>query len=106
MTKNKMTKSAKTKLLSIVTIILILLCAFSMFSVARFNSKLTLALGNQTNLIVAANGFSDASTYLTKEVRSYAVTGKKEYYDNYWKEDNTDKNREKHVAAMKAISLT
>ncbi|WP_251492567.1 methyl-accepting chemotaxis protein [Otoolea muris] len=106
MTKNKMTKSAKTKLLSIVTIILILLCAFSMFSVARFNSKLTLALGNQTNLIVAANGFSDASTYLTKEVRSYAVTGKKEYYDNYWKEVNTDKNREKHVAAMKAIGLT
>lgn len=106
MAMNKMTKSAKTKLLSIITIILILLCAFSMFSVARFNRKLTLALSNQTNLIVAADGFSDASTYLTKEVRSYAVTGKKEYYDNYWKEVNTDKNREKHVATMKSIGIT
>ncbi len=106
MSNSKMKQSAKTKLLSIITIILIMFCALSMFIVASFNRKLKNAMNDQMNLIIYADQFSDASSYLTDEVRSYAAMGEKEHYDNYWNEVNTAKNRDKNVAAMKEIGLT
>ena len=106
MPAKKMKKSDKSKLLSILTIAFIIVCAVVTFQVSQFNQKLLQALSDQMNLILYADNFSDASSYLTNEVRCYAVTGKEEYYNNYWREVNTDKNREKNVEAMKEIGLT
>jgi len=106
MPAKKMKKSDKSKLLSILTIAFIIVCGVVTFQVSKFNKKLLQALSDQMNLILYADNFADASSYLTNEVRCYAVTGKEEHYNNYWKEVNTDKNREKNVEAMKSIGLT
>ena len=43
---------------------------------------------------------------LTSEVQSYAVTGNQQYYDNYMKELNEDKNRDKAIAGLKKNDIT
>ncbi|WP_424630643.1 methyl-accepting chemotaxis protein [Bradyrhizobium sp. SYSU BS000235] len=44
-----------------------------------------------------------ASDYLTDEVRRYAVTGDKKHYDNYWREVNTTKSRDRVITRLKAL---
>ncbi len=41
-----------------------------------------------------------ASDYLTNQARSYVQFGEKKYYDNYWKEVNETKTREKVVERL------
>lgn len=61
---------------------------------------------NQVQLIEAANQFLNGSAYLTDEVRAYAATGDQIHYDNYWKEINEYKNREKGYETMVRIGIT
>ena len=53
-----------------------------------------------------ANRFMNGSSYLVEEVRAYAATGDKQYYDNYWNEVNNLKNREQGLAALQEIGIT
>lgn len=48
----------------------------------------------------------DGSSYLTDEVRAYAVTGDRTHYDNYWNEINVLKNRDIGVAQLIQIGIT
>ena len=86
--KQKMMKSAKAKLLSILTILMVMVCAGSFTALRFMNSKHQEALRNQMLYYVYVDEFADASTYLTTEVRAYAATGNREHYDNYWYEDD------------------
>ena len=52
------------------------------------------------------NQYRLGSKTLTSEVQSYAVTGKQEYYDNYMKELNEDKNRDKAIEGLKKNDIT
>ena len=103
--KKKMLKSNKTILLSAITIVMIVFCAFAVYVMRSTTKDLSKALNDQHDLAVYAGNFGDASAYLTDEVRAYAVTGDQVHYDNYWYEVNTAKNRENNIALMKEIGL-
>ncbi|MBR3839615.1 MAG: HAMP domain-containing protein [Erysipelotrichales bacterium] len=103
--KKKLSKNAKARNLAIFTICMSILSSLTIYGMTLANKYLQNHLKNQRDLIVYADQFGDASAYLTDEVRSYAVTGDKQYYDNYWNEVNVAKNRDNTVAAMKEIGL-
>ncbi|MTH54909.1 HAMP domain-containing protein [Bacillus mangrovi] len=44
-----------------------------------------------------------ASDYLTNEVRNYAQFGEKEHFDNYWREVNETKTRDRVVSRLKEL---
>ncbi len=104
--KQKMMKSAKAKLLSILTIFMVLICAISFTVLRVVNGQHQEALRNQMLYYIYVDEFADASTYLTTEVRAYAATGNRTHYDNYWYEVNTAKNRESNTNALKELGLT
>lgn len=52
------------------------------------------------------NQYRLGSKTLTAAVQSYAVTGEKTYYDNYFKELNTDKNRDIAWAGLQENDIT
>lgn len=52
------------------------------------------------------NQYRLGSKTLTYEVQSYAVTGEQEYYDNYMRELEVDKNRDIAWAGLKNCGLT
>ncbi len=70
------------------------------------NDRLQNALAKKFELVYYANQLKDASAYLTEEVRTFSATGDKQYYDNYWYEVNTAKNRDIAVENMNRIGLT
>jgi len=70
------------------------------------NDRLQNALAKKFELVYYANQLKDTSAYLTKEVRTFSATGDKQYYDNYWYEVNTAKNRDIAVENMNRIGLT
>lgn len=104
--KQKMMKSAKAKLISVLTIFMVLFCAVSITVLRFMNEAHQEALRNQLLYYVYVDGFADASTYLTTEVRAYAATGDRTHYDNYWYEVNTAKNRETNTALLNELGLT
>ena len=102
----KMNQSMKAKILATVSILVIIFCDMTTVFVGSENKQLNKAMEEHRLITIYADQFADASGYLTDEVRSYAATGDKVHYDNYWREVNEDKNREKNVQAMEAIGLT
>jgi methyl-accepting chemotaxis protein len=46
-----------------------------------------------------------ASSYLTDQVRAYTQYGETEFYDNYWKEVNETKTRDKVTAEFKKLNV-
>lgn len=70
------------------------------------NSRTQQKLEDKTNIIGAAIQLRSGSQYLTTEVRTYAVTGEEEHYDNYWNEVNVAKNRDIAIETMKRIGIT
>ena len=89
--------------LSVITVV-ITLCA-AMATVGA-NNKLDETHDTRFNLTQQFAEFAAASTYLTQESRSYAITANIPHYNNYWKEVNTTKRREVAVEAMNAIGLS
>ena len=104
--KKKMNQSTKMKVLGSITIALAILCAAATFFTSILNDQLEGAMEDQLTLSLCADGFGDASAYLTNQVRNYAATGDTVYYDNYWYEVNTAKNREANLDVMNQIGLT
>ena len=49
----------------------------------------------------AAKNLQDGSNYLTEQVRLYSMTGERSYLDNYFKEVNETRRREKAVKSLK-----
>lgn len=53
-----------------------------------------------------ARQLSDASDYLTEQIRSYAATGNQTCYDDYWKEINETRRREDALAGLDVLGIT
>ncbi len=72
------------------------------YNATKNNEKLTF-----DSLDIVSSGFmvSKASDYLTAQARLYAITGNKEYYDNYWNEVNNTKTRDKAVDALVKLGV-
>ena len=84
--RKKMKKATKAKLLSILTIVMVIFCTILLYCVNYINTKQEEMLEKQFYYTVYVDAFGDTSSYLTNEVRSYAATGEKIHYENYWYE--------------------
>ena len=58
----------------------------------------------QINLIQLGADLLESSDYLTNEVRAYVQSGEKEHFDNYWKEVNETKTRDRVVTRLKELN--
>ena len=61
------------------------------------------AFEEQLEFIELSHSLNVASDYLTQEVRYYAQTGDKKHFDNYWREVNETRRREKVIARLKEL---
>lgn len=105
--KNKtMKQSTAVKILSGISILSIILVFVMLLWNRSSSNRFDVVLENKDALITSAERFEKASANLTREARSYAATAHKEHYDNYWKEVDTDKNREQALSAMRTIGIT
>lgn len=73
---------------------------------AIFNIALSRMQNVQLNATIALDQYRIGSKTLTAAVRCYAVTGEQRYVDDYNKEINEDKNRDKAVEILKKCGLT
>ena len=89
-----------------ISILALLFLVVSLFSYSGVSKQLNDASEERFELTYNANRFMDGSAYLTNEVRAFAATGGQEHYDNYWREVNELKNRDKGVAALQEIGIT
>lgn len=107
LSKNKtMKQSTAVKILSGISILSIILVFVMLLWNRSSSNRFDVVLENKDALITSAERFETASANLTREARSYAATAHKEHYDNYWKEVDTDKNREQALSAMRTIGIT
>lgn len=104
--KRAIKQSTLSNILNGITIAFAVLVIIFFTMVITFNHLTLVSAQNQLFLTNYAQQFIDASELLTEKVRAYAVTGNKNYYNEYNQEVNTDKNREKSVQSMKDIGIT
>lgn len=102
----KISQSKMVNFLGIFCVILVAVFSVSVVLINLANGELNQSYERQHDLTVYTDAFGDASAYLTDEVRGYAASSDSSHYDNYWNEVNTAQNREKNVAAAKAVGLT
>lgn len=88
------------KTIAIVVIGIVLLIASYAMSFG-----VSVAYDQQIEVAEALNKYRLASKALTYSVQSYAVSGNQQYYDDYMKELNEDKNRENAVAILEDNGL-
>jgi len=103
---NNLKHSATISLLNLIAVLLMLGTAFAVIVNTVYRFRLSDVTATRYDLTYYANQFMNASSYLTKEARAYAVTGSREHYDNYWNEVNVLKNRETGVAKLEEIGVT
>lgn len=70
-----------------------------------FTTALKSVQNSELEVTMALNQYRLGSKALTYAVQSYAVTGNKQYYDDYMRELNTDKNRNKALEILKANDI-
>lgn len=104
--KKTMNQSTQTLILNGVSIFALVLVLIFVGLQVRVSMQLNQANVDRFNLTYDANRFMNASSFLTDEVRAYAATGNREYYNAYMDEVNNQKNRESGIAAMQEIGIT
>ncbi|MBQ7834397.1 MAG: methyl-accepting chemotaxis protein [Ruminiclostridium sp.] len=98
-------QSTVAKALTIMAIVFLLICIFGVINITTLNNTLDTLRNEQYELYHAAEEYRNASEFLTKEARAFAVTGEQRYYDEYLNEINTVKSREAAVEKMNKIGL-
>ena len=91
--------SGATKRSMIIGIILLIFYSVANLWLSSINAE-------QLESTMFLNQYRLGSKKLTSEVQSYAVTGNQQYYDNYMKELNEDKNRDKAIEGLKKNDIT
>lgn len=104
--KKAMNQSKMILLTNCCSAILLLGIAVIVCMNMAMNNRIQKAHKDRFDLTYNANRFMNGSSYLTNQVRSYAVTGDETYYNNYQNEVNTLKNRDAGIAAMNEIGIT
>ena len=98
---NNLKQSAKARILTISSIVLLLICAVCTVVTSSINTKLEEALAMQSELYVQiavhTGEYKYACDYLTAEARAYINTTDTTRYDNYYKELRTTKRKETAV---------
>lgn len=89
--------------LSIASIVILLILLLTNYQIAE---NIERENTNKSELILNAQTFINASSYLTDQARCYATTGKIEHYDNYMNEVQNLKNREVTLERMTTIGIT
>ena len=92
-----------------ITVLLSVLLLVSVYLTMSRYSAMRSATEDYIDLEKAAAGMRVGSDYLTEQVRSFVVTGNREYYDNYFREANVTRRRdvaletiEKHLSETTA----
>jgi methyl-accepting chemotaxis protein len=104
--RKAMKQSTAIKILSGISVITIILVFAMLFWNRSASNHFDVVMDERDQLVASTNLFGDTSAYLTQQARFYAATSQQEYYDNYWREVNTDQNREKAIADMRAVGIT
>lgn len=104
--QGKMKQSTAIKLLSSLAALALVLVIGMLLLNMRSSNQFDVLSEQKEVASGYADAFVNASTYLTNEVRSYVATGNRIHYDNYWREVNTDKNREKSVDGLKECGIS
>lgn len=104
--KQKMKQSLAIKILSALSVLAIVLVFVMIVGNLVSNRKFNRISDEQLELVMQSKRFEEASGYLTQEIRAYVGTGLSAHAENYRREAETDKNREKAVEAMRAIGLS
>lgn len=104
--KRSINQSTLALLLNGISILALVFLIYSLFSYSSIHGQLNTENEERIALTYQANRFMNGSAYLTNEVRAFAATGRQKHYDNYWKEVNELKNRDKGIAAMQKIGIT
>ncbi|MCI8381181.1 MAG: methyl-accepting chemotaxis protein [Lachnospiraceae bacterium] len=99
-------QSARLRILAIQALVAVILGAVLLIGFFLCNSAMSAMNVTQINTTAALNQYRIGSKTLTYEVQSYAVTGDETYYNNYMKELNEDKNRDKAIAVLEECGLT
>lgn len=86
----------------VICITLSIVCAVATLITIVDTNKVS---NNRVLLQEYSTKLKEASDYLTNEVRFYAVTGNIEHYDNYWREVNEIKTRNKVLEEIKKIGI-
>lgn len=92
------------KLMSSILVVLIIGTVMSVFLLNKNFTKATNAVNNQAIFKQLGVDLADASNYLTDEARRYVIDGDKIFYDNYWKEVNETKTRDRVVTKLKELN--
>ncbi len=104
--REKMKQSTAIKLLSGLSVLALVLVFATLLSNMFASNKFDVLANNAEATTSYAEQFVNASAYLTQEVRSYVATADRTHYDNYWREVNTDQNREKAVSGLEELGIT
>ena len=104
--REKMKQSTAIKMLSSASAVALILVFILVILNIQANNRLTAFTQASSDASGFVGDFVDASSYLTQEVRSYVVTGDQIHYDNYYREVETDQNRERAVQGLKALGIS
>ena len=104
--KKTISQSLMVTVLNALSILLIIAAIISFLNAMSLSFLVDESNVDRFDLTFNANRFMNGSSYLTNEVRAYAVTGDITHYNNYWNEINTLKNRDIGVARLKEIGIT
>ena len=96
--KNKKQKGISIKIMNagfaIGTALIAIALIISLFVITNKYRAVEQSSKEVMTLSTSANDLEEASDYLTEQVRLFAVTGVKSYYDNYFTEANVTKRRD------------
>jgi methyl-accepting chemotaxis protein len=100
----KLTTLLKTT--TVIIALLFLLTGWTMFQLSESLEKEKHALNLQTELTMLSIELQDASDYLTNEVRAYTQFGLSIHYNNYWKEVNETKTRDRVLTRLNELQVS
>ncbi len=98
-------QSTLAKILTILSIAMLVISLLGTLTVTSLNSRLNVSYEEEYELYSCCEQYRAASEYLIREVRAYAVTGEKAYYDAYLQEKKVDMRRENSISRMYEIGL-
>lgn len=99
-----MSISKLLKLMGGIFMVILLMTASSVYVLNVSFGKERTAVSRQAEFKQLGIDLASASDYLTNEARRYVQFGEKTYYDNYWREVNETKTRDKVVQRLKELN--
>lgn len=95
--------SSFLKIAASVLLSMLLVIGFNIYNMNKSFKSLKEIEMKQVEFIKSGQELVDASDYLTSKIQSYVQFGDKAQYDDYWKEVNETKTREKVVERFKKL---